>query len=59
MSVPGPVRRDVPPRPIAAGLALTAIVLTVVGGWWHTGSASSPWSSPPPKTPNAPGTRRP
>lgn len=38
MSVPGPVRRDVPPRPIAAGLALTAIVLTVVGGWWHTGS---------------------
>ncbi|WP_298181702.1 patatin-like phospholipase family protein [Saccharomonospora sp.] len=39
MSVPGPVHRDVPPRPVAAGLALAAIVLTVVGGWWHTGSA--------------------
>ncbi|EID56101.1 patatin-like phospholipase family protein [Saccharomonospora xinjiangensis] len=39
MSVPGPVRRDVPSRPVAAALALAAIVLTVVGGWWHTGSA--------------------
>ncbi|WP_197319081.1 patatin-like phospholipase family protein [Saccharomonospora sp. NB11] len=38
MSVPGPVRRDVPSRPVAAWLALAAVVLTVAGGWWHTGS---------------------
>ncbi|WP_244231207.1 patatin-like phospholipase family protein [Saccharomonospora piscinae] len=47
MSVPGPVRRDVPPRPVAAGLALAAIALTVTGAWWHTGSALLAVEFPP------------
>lgn len=56
MSVPGPVRRDVPSRPVAAGLALAAIVLTAVGGWWHTGSALIAVEFPTPGRPGDPDT---
>ncbi|EHY87927.1 patatin-like phospholipase family protein [Saccharomonospora azurea] len=51
MSVPGPVRRDVPSRPVAAGLALAAVVLTVAGGWWHTGSPLIAVEFPTPSRP--------
>ncbi|EIE99487.1 patatin-like phospholipase domain-containing protein [Saccharomonospora glauca] len=54
MSVPGPVRRDVPSRPIAAVLALAAIALTVVGGWLHTGSALIAVEFPTPDGPSDP-----